>query len=90
MAEIEDNGKVSKFSLIVLIIYPGQELKKHRFCLHSSFNKYLPSTYHGPSIILGGEETPMNKVPAFKDGGGERNADNKQVGDTICSVCLFP
>ena len=55
----------------------GQE--KHSFCLHSFFNKYLPRTYHGPNVILGGEETSGNKVPTFKDGGGERNAVNKQV-----------
>ena len=45
----------------------------------SFFKKYLPRTYHGPSVILGGEETSGNKVPTFKDGGGERNADNKQM-----------
>ena len=57
----------------------GQEQKKHSFCFHSFFSKYLPRTYHGPSVILGGEETSGNKVPTFKDGGRERNADNKQM-----------
>lgn len=88
MSEEEDNGETSKFSLILLIIYPGQEHR--RFCLHS-FNQYLSSACCGQSIMQSiWEETLVNKVPTFKDSHRERNAGNKHVGNTICSMCSFP
>lgn len=60
MSETEDNGEIS---FILLIIYQARNRRSIAFAFIHSLKKYfLPRTYHGPSVILGGEETSGNKV----------------------------
>ena len=41
----------------------------------------------GISVVV--EERAVNKIPTFKNGNGERSADNKQVCNAVCSMCIF-
>lgn len=86
--------EMSRFLLILLIIlfYSLFILVRIRgidFTFIHLFNKHLSSAYCGSGIIVYVGETPVNKVPIFKDGNGEGNVGNKQVGHTVCSMYLF-
>lgn len=85
---------MSRFLLILLVILFHSlfiliRIRGIDFAFIHLFNEHLSSAYRGSGIIIGVGETPVNKVPTFKDGNGESNAGNKQVGHTVCSMYLL-